>query len=150
MPLITSSSRQSSDLPHKRNGTSMEWDSDQTDICMTLSSEPQNTSVQSTLVMALMDTSMILSNELQDHAITVLVTENTIMVSDQMAIFMILSRNKVYLKTFLVIYCKQGFLYMVGLQKTQQFEIHYTRLGTSINCSLHYTWIQYQVAHLEL
>ena len=85
-----------------------------------------------------------------DHAITVLVTENTIMVSDQMAIFMILSRNKVYLKTFLVIYCKQGFLYMVGLQKTQQFEIHYTRLGTSINCSLHYTWIQYQVAHLEL
>ena len=85
-----------------------------------------------------------------DHAITVLVTENIIMVSDQMAIFMILSRNKVYLKTFLVIYCKQGFLYMVGLQKTQQFEIHYTRLGTSINCSLHYTWIQYQVAHPEL
>ena len=85
-----------------------------------------------------------------DHAITVLVTENTIMVSDQMAIFMILSRNKVYLKTFLVIYCKQGFLYMVGLQKTQQFEIHYTRLGTSINCSLHYTWFQYQVAHPEL
>ena len=35
-------------------------------------------------------------------------------------------------------------------KKTQQFEIHYTRSGASINNLLHWAWIQYQAARLEL
>ena len=44
----------------------------------------------------------------------------------------------------------RGQLYSRFTKKMQQFKIHYTRLGTSINNKLHKAWIQYQVAHLEL
>ena len=40
--------------------------------------------------------------------------------------------------------------YSRSTKKAQRFEIHYTRLGTSIKRSLHQAWIQYQAAHQEL
>ena len=44
----------------------------------------------------------------------------------------------------------EAWIYTVGSIKTQQFEKHYTSLGTSINHLLHMTYIQYQAFHPDL